>query len=720
MDCHNLVYLSGAAVMLTLSLVASCGHAADGWRHPAGLIDIATLHEIRHKRDTQQWARDVIESLDSGVQPWLQEPVERLEELLPKQRAGVYWLLICPHCREGLSFDPFNDATATCPRCGETFPLSEPSKATEPDGAYAGTLYDGWACWYLLRLSSAARNMALLHAMGGDEEYAQRAAAILLIFSEHLKALPVHGSGMRVIWTYAYEGDMATLMPLATAYELLRNVEGLFSPEEHRQIQQDLLKHWVDSVFRVEEDSSYRHNNMYRWLMTVALVGCALEDADYVQWAFGVGDYAPEVRPEHRSLAWLTANNYLDDGAFWGLCSAYHLYALGPHCQAMVLGKRLSHQMPELFPPRLYDEMAPDGMRGQVARNALKWFTAQAFPDLTMAPFGDMGGRASLATYPLTAEIGYRYLGAEEVGSYPSIREGNRGLTALLYGAESIEERPWTYQSAHLTSGYVALKRETADNRLYAGLNALIPGSGHSHGDRLNLLTYSCDRMLTGEKRTRYDDPEQRVYSGASYAHNTVTVDETSQVHGNHLSEERVPHVETFVDLPALQVAEAHGDNVYPQTRVYRRVICQFDEYAVDVFRVEGGATHDWFYHGVGDRPKVSIPLDERQSFEPEEYVVRGESAYRTGMTGESFSATWTIPAEPEAEFAGRRRDVYSRVTLAGASDQQVSILSTYPNPGRYSLMVRHTGTDEPFMAVHEAFFDEPVAAEVRALPSSA
>ncbi len=705
---------------LIMALTTSHGMAADGWVHPAGLIDVATLQEIRHKRDTQAWARDVIDGLDRGVQPWLEQPVDRLEALLPKHKVSVYWLLICPDCRTQLRFDPFNDQAATCAHCGRTHPLSEDSVAATVGSSYSGTLYDGWGCHYVLAISRAAQNLALLHALGADAEYAQRSADILRIFARHIGSLPVQGLGrLPVIWTYAYEGDMSVLEPLITAYELLRGVDGLLSADDHRRIQQDLIKHWTDAVLRFEQDSSQRHNNMYRWLTTVALAGCALEDPGYVDWAFGVRDYSPQARPEHRSLAWLTENNYLEDGAFWGLCSAYHLYALGPHGRAMVLGRRLSRQMPDLFPPELYDEMAPDNPRSQVARNALKWFTAQCFPDLTMAPFGDMGGRVSLATYPLTAEIGYRDLGVEEVGSYRAIREGSRGLTGLLYGADTIAEQPWPYQSVHLSSGYVALKRETGDNRLYAGLNALAPGSGHSHADRLSLITYSRDRMLSGEKRTRYDDAEQRTYSGASYAHNTVTVDERSQVHGDKLTGDQIPRIEAFVDMPAVQVAEVRGDHVYPETRVYRRLLCQFDEYLVDIFRVEGGRTHDWFFHGVGDRPVVSIPLEERPQFEPASYVCRGAPAYATGATDDPFSVTWRIPADPEAELDGRRRDVFSRVMLAGFPNQGVNILSTYPNPGRYSLMVRHAGATHAFVAVHEAYFDEPVAAQVRALPGS-
>jgi hypothetical protein len=567
-------------------------------------------------------------------------------------------------------------------------------------------------------MADQAEHLALLHALGADRSYAERSAGILKLFAKHIRPLPVLGKGtQRVIWTYNMEGDCKLVLSLAAAYELLRNVAGLFGPEEHREIRFGVFKHWADAVFRVEQDSSPNHNGMFNYLSAVAMAGCAVEDTDCVDWAFGRREYSGEKRPNHRSLAWLTDNNYRADGGFWGLCSAYHLYALGPNCRVLVLGHRLSRQMPDLFPPEIYDDLGSQSSRSRAMRRAIKWFTAQAFPDLTVAPFGDMGGRVSLATYPLTAEIGYRYLGIDEAGSYRALRE-DRGLTGLVYGADTLEEKPVPYRSAHLSSGYAALKREANGNRLYAGLNALQPGEGHQHGDRLNLLTYSRERMLTGEKRTRYEDPDQRVYSGASYGHNTVTVDETSQVHGNTLQDDRIPRIDTFVDLPAAQVAEAHGDRVYEQTRTYRRLLCQFDEYLLDIFRVEGGEAHDWFHHGVGEGPVVSIPMARRTGFEPALYVMRGEPDYRMGAADDTFTATWRIPAEPESE--GGRRDVFSRVTVAGVPGQTAFILSTFPDPGAYSLMVRHTGTTAPFVAVHEAFFDAPVAVGLRMLPGDA
>jgi hypothetical protein len=112
--------------------------------------------------------------------------------------------------------------------------------------------------------------------------------------------------------------------------------------------------------------------------------------------------------------------------------------------------------------------------------------------------------------------------------------------------------------------------------------------------------------------------------------------------------------------------------------------------------------------------------MEARTGFEPALYVMRGGPDYRTGAADGAFTATWRLPAEPGSEFPGRRRDVSSRVTVAGVPGQTAFVLNTYPDPGAHSLMVRRAGATAPFVAVHEAFFDAPVAVSVRTLPGNA
>ena len=183
-----MVRITMQTVMIGVSSVlvgvsGSSAGDASRWRHPAGFLDGATLDEIRAKREAEPWAQRVLTSMDSGAQVWLETPIERIAELLPKKKTQVYWLLMCPECRNGLKIDYFNDQDAQCERCNKTYALSERSTATAPTSSYAGALYDGWACYFLLALSGKAQNLALLHALGAERGYAERAANILRLFT---------------------------------------------------------------------------------------------------------------------------------------------------------------------------------------------------------------------------------------------------------------------------------------------------------------------------------------------------------------------------------------------------------------------------------------------------------------------------------------------------------------------------------------------------------
>ena len=69
---------------------------------------------------------------------------------------------------------------------------------------------------------------------------------------------------------------------------------------------------------------------------------------------------------------------------------------------------------------------------------------------------------------------------------------------------------PLPFTSSYLSSGWVSLRNEWQGNRAWVGLNALIPGGGHQHADRLTLLSYSHGQLLALEKATPYNESVTR------------------------------------------------------------------------------------------------------------------------------------------------------------------------------------------------------------------
>ncbi len=540
------------------------------WQHPGGLVTPQTLQEVRRKLEAQPWARPVWENRKAVLERWASVPIKELREAFPKIRGNVYHNFSCPDCRIRLQFDPFNDAAYTCGACGKTFEPGTDAGIYEPGDRYHGTMYDGWACLFYQDASWTAADLALMGVVEEDAAFLSRSRELLLLFAETLKNLPTDHAGegdITRILTYHREGDNKILSDLAKAYELVR--EGM-PPETQAVVNTDVIGRMLNDGM-LEPVYSYDHNNIYQWYRTILQAAVCLERDDLVDWCFGYGDFTPEKAPEHRSLRCISKKHFLADGAYWELCSGYHLYPMYAFCDLAVLSHNLSCMDPLRFPPEAYDCTCPRNVAGETIKNALEWFISMAMPDRTMPVIGDsMAPRSGMDDYVLTAEVGYRYFDVRAVGDYASLR-GARSWQALLYGAPEIVKRETPFVSSCLSSGWVSLRNEWNGNRLWAGLNALKPGGGHQHADRLTMTLYNYGQLLALEKATPYNESVTRVLGTRTPSHSTVVVDQQSQKQGEALNEEETPEIAHFFNGDVLKSAEVRGDRLYPGVTLYRR-----------------------------------------------------------------------------------------------------------------------------------------------------
>lgn len=715
--------------VVVLSVLGGPVAAEDGgWLHPAGLVNREKVRSMREKVRRYPWARNAQEGLLAGTRRWMEVPLERLRELTPRRRGNVYHNFTCPADSTRLTFDPFEDKVFTCPACGKTYAADQESTVYPQGDPYHGTFYDGWSCLYFIAISHACWHMGLAYQLTGDEGYARRVRDILLIYAEITPGMPREEvGGSKVIFTYNREGE-TRILEFAAAYDLIRD-SGVLTAEQKAQIEGDFLKPFCDDVF-MDPEMRMDWNNVFWWQLAIAQVGVALEDRRYLDYAFGLGDYSPAKRPEHRSLAYSATHHFRSDGAHWGLNTGYQLYPLTALLQTVALGANLAQQEPERFPPAEFDLRDPRNPVGDVARRAVYWYLALALPDYTMATVGDsMLSRDSLKSYDPIAELAYEYFGVNEVAYYPQMHT-SRGLWGLLWGAPRVVRRPVRFESARLSSGFTALRKDYGGKRLYVGLNHLQPGDGHQHADRLGIITYACDRLLGLEKGTPYNDSAVREAARASYSHNTVIVDRRSQPNGSQLRGEQIPEVKWFVSDPEVEFAEVWGDRLYSQTERYRRAVAIVDDVVVDLFDVVGGETRDWLYHCRGDL-SIGLAVESEEEFDTPAYVVGGTRHCERAVTDGTWQATWTLPADPRAPYAGRRRAVQHRITMLGEKGTEVFRLGTYPvqpaangesiaevpTGGRQAakeapyrgltqtLLARRQSGSAPFVVIYDTFF---------------
>lgn len=721
-------------VAVVVSLGAHAAGAEDGWLHPAGWVSRDNFLEMREKVRTQPWAREELRRLQAEVRPWVEIPMARLRELTPTRRGNVYHNFTCPDDHTRLTFDPFENRTFRCPTCVKSFDAQQESNVYPPGDTYHGTFYDGWSCLYFISIAQQAWKMGLVYQIAGDEACAARAAEILLLYADIAPGMPREMvGGSKVIFTYNREGEVR-ILEFAGAYDLIRN-SGVLSAEQRAHIERDFLKPFCDDVF-MDPEMRADWNNVYWWQLAIAQVGVALEDMHYIDYAFGLGDYSAEKRPEHRSLTYAALHHFRPDGAHFGLNTGYQLYPLTALLQTIALGANLAEQEPGRFPAEQFDLRDPRNPVGDVARRAVYWYLSLSLPDYSMATVGDsMLSRDSMKAYDPIAELAYRYFGVGEVAYYPRMSE-KRGLWGLLWGAPEIQRRPVPFESAHLSSGFTALRQEHEGQRLYVGLNHLQPGDGHQHADRLGIITYASDRLLGLEKGTPYNNAPVQNAARASYSHSTVTVDRASQPNGSKLKGDAVPKLAWLQSAPGVEIAEVRADGIYPQTSRYRRVVALVAGLVLDVFDVAGGETRDWLYHCAG-QPAFSLDMQPREGFDTPAYVVGGTAHYERAATDATWSCTYALPALPDSPLPGQRVAVQHKVTMVGAPGTEVCHLGTYPvqaagagigfsdnltgtvlSGGRtsapetpspfagltHSLLARRSAGDSPFVAIYETF----------------
>ena len=681
------------------------------WQHPAGMITKDTIAEVQSKIETQPWARTIYDAHKRASQPWVDLPAEELRRIFPRKGGNVYHNFSCPTDRVSLNFDPFNPDVFTCPTCGETYAPDTDAGIYPPDDRYHGDMYAGWICLFHITTTQRLVEMALTGRMEGDPRLLDRAVEILMLYAETLQHLPLREAQdiardapmyrqYSSIFTYHREGDNKILADLAQAYELLR---GRMNPEQRAVVETHALQRMLDDIM-LEPYYVYDHNNVYQWHRTVVQAALALEREDLIDWSFGSGAYSREELPEHRSMNRILATHFKPDGAYWELCSGYHLYPVNALCEVAVLSHHLSEMDPARFPADRYDLTRPESEGGRVIHNALAWFISMAMPDRTMTIIGDSTkARSGMENYTATAEAGYRYFDILAAGDYPRYRAGNRSWDGLIFGAPAIVQHETPFTSSYLSSGWVSLRREWQGNRVWAGLNALIKGGGHQHADRLSLALYSEGELLALEKSVPYNESHLRELGTQTPAHNTVTVDFQSQPQGEALTEEQTPKVVYFHAGPAVQYAEIHGDGLYPQAAVYRRSVAMVEDIVLDLFRVEGGETHDWIVNHGGTAPALSLETTPA-AFTPAAWLANGSPSTRTASTADAWTAQWHV------------NDVTSRLTMLGALATQVFALETYPlnnavvtdgYPPTQTLCVRRT-QPAPFLAVWDAWNAAP------------
>ncbi|HOE12063.1 MAG TPA: heparinase II/III family protein [bacterium] len=708
-------------LLVAIPHLAACAASSEEYAHPAGYISVKTVLEMRQKYEQYDWAKALIAAKQERYKKWVDQDIDKILRVIPKKRVGVYHLFTCPDSKSTLTFSPFEDDNFVSAKTGKVFRADEFSPVYPKDSPLAGTYYDGWGCYFVIYLADACWQSGILYQVLQEPGYAEWVSRVLLYYADEVAPRLQYdeGYGPRILM-YGREGDAIHMNNFVCAYELVRDA-GFLTENEKRRIEENFIRYIFEKSI-LDKEYHEDHNDIPHYLCAIIHAGLAIGEPRYLEFGFGYGDYSPETRSRHRSLAYIARHHFHDDGAHLDRCSGYHLYAATPFYRNLFIGHNLSEMDPAQFPESIFDYFSPDHPLSERVKGVARWASAMCTYDGILPTVGDsMAATASCMLYDPFGEIAYRYCGFKELGLEEKIIRGERPDNALIVGVPQIQTRGIRTHSANLSSGYAVLKQ----NNMYIALNALQPGGGHQHADRLNLLMYLNDRLMSMEKATPYNDLSLRDQATYSWAHNTVVVDSTTQPQGESLKPEQVPQITQFLDHPQIGVIRAEGDHLYPSTTMYQRTVFRIDNLIVDVFGVEGGKTHDYIYHNYGEQCQVDIPLTEGGPFDISDYLVGGNPTCHCATTKDICRAVWTFPAIPDSVYPMRKLPAAMHLTLLPDSDRETTVfhlLTQYPEQERpltNTFMARRAGPRNTFVSVFESTVADHSSSVLQAESSS-
>jgi hypothetical protein len=493
---------------------------------------------------------------------------------------------------------------------GQALPDAFPYRHHAAMCAYRATLGD----------REALRMLADGYEQTGDEACATAIAALLAAFAPIYPSLPItlqEDANPRTMPAYGPEllgrrycvrvnmnwRDSAALFHWLLAYRRIRSCAAVTASQD--EAVRDLTRAVIEfnGLPNLLYFNDKYHNSLMDYyqafLLASSIWGQTLEVRDLISGRiFRGGDLGQLAINGPAGLRMFMANSFDREGVYWELSSSYTGYVFA----------RLEEVLPVLVGYSDPAGYAPEESVRVFYEPICCFAPATALPDLWRAALSQtrlaLSGGQLLPTNdanPLNA------VNPEWLDQWAGVLRSDRVARAARQARAFVEKRsPFVLEPGSTlmaASGAVTLRGPA--NRLNLHLDWHGVQDYHSHLDPLNLV-------LSTEGHTTLDDlgyhlghPLRHLVSERTAAHNTVTVDRTDSA--RHAK--GVLHHVLLDDV--VQYVDASVPGAYPQTELYRRaVVLVADRYVVDIFRVTGGASHEYALVSRADHTTSTLPLE--------------------------------------------------------------------------------------------------------------
>ena len=492
-------------------------------------------------------------------------------------------------------------------------------------------------------ISTLARDLAIAYALTGNQRYATASAEILKSYAEVYPGYEVTVTKGKAMPSTLNEARWA--IDLATAYDLIYQSPAL-SKSDKQRIESDIFIP-CGEVLRICNHKT-RSNWRARAIAGLGVVGFCIGNCDFIDEAIN-GFRNNDNQIIRNGFIQHLGYSILGDGIFYERSFGYQAYTTDSY---FLLLEAARHSGIDLWNHRVSADSRDAGSDvertfGPAGRKSVK----AVFDALFYRSFSD-GAVTNVANASADFFLPRRYYEA-------AWRAWNDPKYAFAARLDESDRRPWDglsndkitrirdaadllwidpslprgdfslAQDATIgntgihrngctlfpNGGYAILRQSTAVDAVCAEMNFGCWGSGHSHPDKLSIVISDGHRKVIREARYfGYGDRSHLTWDLQTVAHNTVTVDRTSQ-HPQRDKENAwpVPKPGTIVRgqplifFPGkrLKVFRAECTDAYPGVRL-ERTIAMVDSVVYDFYKTESDTSHTYDFTLHIDAPLMA------------------------------------------------------------------------------------------------------------------
>ena len=483
------------------------------------------------------------------------------------------------------------------------------------------------------KVSRLANELALAYVLTDEPKFAQAAAKILLAYVPIYQQYPVSKTKGKAMPSTLNEARWAG--DYASAYDLIYN-SGALTDIDKQAIETRVLKP-CGEVLRICNHKR-RSNWRARAIAGVGVIGFCIDDRDLIEEALhGYRDAQGTV--VRNGFVHHVSFSILADGIFYERSFGYQAFTADSYFLLLEAARHSgvdlwNHQVPghpldagadvervygksnwksvkPIFDALFYRTFS-DGTVSVVANASADHFLSRRYYDAAWRAYRDPKF-AFAARIPPSNKRPW-------ADPQPQDRTRLRTATDLMWlepdlpaghfdlavdtriGQTGIHKNGCTLMP---NGGFAVLRQNTEPGSLGVSMNFGCWGSGHSHPDKLSIVVSDGHRKAIREVNYfGYQAAQYLTWDRQTIAHNTVTVDETSQQpQGSRLDAWPVPppgeivrgRPLLFYPGDQLKVFRAECTDAYPGVRMERTVVL-VDSILLDFFHCQSDREHTYDY----------------------------------------------------------------------------------------------------------------------------